>query len=580
MQMTYQEFKRRKALGIAGLINSSISPEQQADRMMFINDINENNKNKIREYNVWYSGDSDELMNFYTQHNAVGYNVDPLYNRNKKSYYWSVSSTEDDIKRTHSGQPRNVVDTLVNIISVPQLGVGSDNGILSDVSETLNKILEENNFTFKLQQYARPLTLVEGWGARKINWDSDFSDSPILIYYRADAVDFVYRYDKLVAIIYKDFYQNEKGRDFTLFETRRLAKVTCTDSRLECYGKKVLSLIIEKELFENVGNDQLKECELTDLPQLKDVEKKIIIYDYDSFLGAPSIYFADNNEDLYGRSIFTGKIDMFDDLDQCLSQASNAVRKSTPVEYLDELYLEKDRRTGLSIMPKVFDRKYVKYRSPAMGDGATGSHPITSTQPNFNIEQYDTHAVQLLLNIISGVMSPATLGIDIAKKDNAEAQREKEKVTIFTRNTIIEEEKKIYKRLCNDLLFANELMHSPDGTATCKKYSVFAYYKTFADDSFENKLEVVLSGWQAGIFSDEYALKMLHGDSLSAEAFKTELEFVKKKREENEQRAKEEEEEAMYGIEGADGGGYNDTVRKNFIENPEDNEINDDENEN
>jgi hypothetical protein len=55
-----------------------------------------------------------------------------------------------------------------------------------------------------------------------------------------------------------------------------------------------------------------------------------------------------------------------------------------------------------------------------------------------------------MMQIINGVMSPATLGIDISKRDNAEAQREKEKVTIFTRNGIIDTETPILKDLCDN----------------------------------------------------------------------------------------------------------------------------------
>ena len=39
---------------------------------------------------------------------------------------------------------------------------------------------------------------------------------------------------------------------------------------------------------------------------------------------------------------------------------------------------------------------------------------------------------------LQGIISPSTLGIDTKKLDNAEAQREKEKTTLYTRNAIVE----------------------------------------------------------------------------------------------------------------------------------------------
>ena len=357
MNITVKEYIRRKALGILGLIDSSIDPRVREDRLTFVNDINEILKDKLKEYNVWYAGDADELLNFYTRARTIEYNYDPLYNRNKKSYFWSVASTENDIKRTHSGQPRNIVDTLVDIVGLPNIFVGNEN--LDKVNSRLKEILLDNDFDRMLLQKARPLTFVEGWGAWKINWDKSFSDNPILLYYRADAVDFIFRNGKLVAIIYKDYYQDEKGKNYILFETRRIERREVKD---DATGLKssVPCLLIEKELFQITGQSEvLKKMKLTDLPQLKDTKEQLIVTNFDSFLGCPSIIFEDNNDDVYGRSIFTGKIDLFDDLDQCYSQAANTVRRSTTIEYFNTQYLEKDEHTGMPVMPKAFDRKYI-----------------------------------------------------------------------------------------------------------------------------------------------------------------------------------------------------------------------------
>lgn len=530
MNITVKEYVRRKALGLLGLLDSSIDPRVREDRLTFVNDINEILKDKLKEYNVWYAGDADELLNFYTRANTIDYNTDPLYNRNKKSYFWAVASTENDIKRTHSGQPRNIVDTLVDIVGLPNIFVGKPE--LKDIDSRLKDILDENGFDRMLLQKARPLTFVEGWGAWKINWDTSISDNPILLYYRADAVDFIFRNSRLIAIIYKDYYQDEKGRNYILFETRRIERREITD---EDTGIKstVPCLIIEKELFQITGQSEvLKPMKLKDLPQLKDTKEQIIVTNFDSFLGAPSIIYEDNHDDVYGRSIYTGKIDLFDDLDQCHSQAANTVRRSTSIEYFNTQYLEKNE-DGMPVMPHAFDRKYIAYKGGRTGDGTfDNAGPVQVVQPRLDFTSYSVEEQNILINILSGIMSPATLGIDVAKKDNAAAQREKEKVTIFTRNTVIYEETKIFKNLANDLLVAWELMHT--GRITCKKYDVSVQYEEFADASFENKLESVLAGWQAGLMSDEMALKYLHEGRLSPDALKKEIEWVEAQRQQSE----------------------------------------------
>lgn len=568
--ITVKEYIRQKALGLLGLIDSETDPRVREDRLTFVNDINEIKKDKLKEYNVWYTGDADELLNFYTRATTIDYNTDPLYNRNKKSYFWAVAATENDIKRTHSGQPRNIVDTLVNIIGIPKIFIGTDG--LGKIDDRLQEILEENNFARMLIQRARPLTYVEGWGAWKINWDLDFSDNPILLYYRADSVDFIFRSGKLIAIIYKDYYQDEKGHNYILFETRRIERRSVLNDRT---GLKqvVPCLIIEKELFQiNGDSDVLKPMKLTDLPQLKDTKPTFIITNFDRFLGCPSIIYEDNNDDNYGRSIYTGKIDLFDDLDQCHSQSANTVRRSTTHEYFNTQYLEKDEKTGMPIMPRDFDRKYIMFKGGRNGDGSFGAEgPVQVTQPRLDFMQYSVEETNILLNIVAGIMSPATLGIDIAKKDNAEAQREKEKVTIFTRNTTINEETKEWKILGNDLLVAWELMHT--GKITCRKYDISVQYEEFADVSFEAKLNTVLAGWQAGIMSDETALRYLYGDKLGKKEFGKELSWVEKQREKSESGGMADGIGGLFGSNPEDQGAYGelgaDNEHNEMMEKPE-----------
>lgn len=527
--LTHKEYIRLKTLGITGLIDSSIDPHVRAERYLFVNDINEVKKQRLEEYIVWYLGDSDRLKNFFTRANAISYNLDPLYNENKKSYFWAVSSTEHDIKRTHSGHPRNIVDTLVCIMTIPNITNDSDK--TSTVNDNLQKILKANHFKQQITQMSRPLTLVEGWGAWKINWDKKLSEYPILLYYRADRVDFIYQSGQLRAIIYKDFYQNAEGKDYVLYETRRLGDYT------DEAGNITTSLYIEKELYEVTKSDMLIPCELDTLPQLKDVTPRIIITNFKHFLGYPNIFYHDVSEEFYGRSVFTGKTDIFDDLDQCMSQGANAVRRSTIHEYFNALYLENDPETGLPVQPEAYDRKYIMYNGATGADGtASGSQPVQVVQPAINFTQYDEETRNLLLNAISGIMSPATLGIDIAKKDNADAQREKEKVTIFTRNNLLDEEEPIFEHICSDLLVAYELMNLKEGEELkCREYQINVQYPEFANDSWEKKLETVQMGWGGGLISDKMALDMLYGDSISKERKDEELKFLKEQREKSEQ---------------------------------------------
>lgn len=519
--MNFKDWIKKKVLGNAGLVKTD-NLRAESERLTFINNDAEITRQRLREYNIWYGGDGDELLNFYTYQNTLEYNFEPWYSRNKRNYFWAISSTEGDIKRTHSGQPRNIVDTLVNILRFPLIDCSeaeSEDGKFNRLQQIIDDCGLEK--IYKNQQL--PLTLVEGWGCFKINWDKTLSDYPFPLYYRADQVDFIYRSNRIVAIVFKDYYTDGENKNYLLAETRSIK-----------FEEGIRYLLIEKELFRaNDSNEFVERIEQPwgeIVPELKEAyeNRRVRVDNFNKLLAVPCVIFENTARvGGYGRSIFTGKIDLFDDLDQCLSQNSNAVRKSTPVEYYNSDFLERDPDTGMPIQPKAYDRKYSVYAGQRDGNGgSTSSDPVQVTQPNLNFEQYTANAIQILLQIVNGLMSPATIGIDIAKKDNAEAQREKEKVTIFTRNGIIDALVPIYKELCSELLCSYELMHT--GLITKQSYDVSVKFNEFADDSYENKLEKLGQAFDNQLISEEMFMKKLYDNDLTKDEFEKELNWLKK----------------------------------------------------
>lgn len=522
--MTILERMRARIRGVAGSVLKTKRPDD--DRTTFINDNEKLGRMKLKEYDVWYDGDGDELLNFYTRENYIGFNYEPFYMRNKKNYFWAISSTEAQIKRTHSGQPRNIVDTLVNIMPFPLISAGED-------TKKLQAVVKESGLEQVYKDEQLPLTLVEGWGCWKINWDKDVSDYPSVEYVSAENVDFIYKNGKIIGIVFKNYYTSDKKR-YLLLETRSIEWKPNSSADAEgSEGERVL--VITNELYELPTNmaatdddTPLKKVDLKTVPALDSVEERIEIGPFDKLFAVPCVLLGNTSRQWgYGRSIFTGKIDLFDDLDQALSQSSNAVRLSTPIEYIDEEYLERDKN-GLPKKPKAYDRKYVMMKGQKNGDGLATGQPVQITQPSIEFSRYSDHAVQILLQILNGILSPATLGIDIAKKDNAAAQREKEKVTIFTRNALINGEERILRSLMEQMLMAKEFMDT--GAVSVHTYDISVKFNEFADDSFENKLEALGKAYDMEEISTDMYLNKLYGDTLSAEERAAEKEFLESAR--------------------------------------------------
>lgn len=509
--MTLKEWIRKKVLSFLGMNKYESTPGD--DKLTFINDRDFIMKQKIREYNVWYLGDSDELLNYYTRNNTINYNYEPFYQRNKMCYFWSVASTENDIKRTHSGLARAIIDILVAIIEQPeikgQLGPGD-----TSTDALIQAIIEDNDFWKLYTQVQLPMTLVEGWGCWKINWNTDLSKYPIIEYVKAEGVEFIKRSNRLIGVIFKETYEDKNGKHFMITETRR---------------KEHGNLYIEKELFELSGEDDvLQPREFKDVPELAHIEKGFKIENFDKLLCVPCVFYEDTDGVMQGRSLYAGLIDLFDDLDQCLSQSSNAVRRSTPIEYFNTDFLERDEKTGMPIQPKSFDRKYSGYSTGKDANGApTGTDlPVYTSQPKIDFGQYDAQAQSITFQILNGKLSPATLGIEVSRKDNAAAQREKEKVTIATRNMLTRIERKILAELFTQALCAYELMST--GMCTIMDYNVSVKYNEFADASFESKVQSVVPAYKDMVISTEMFLAKLYGDSLTPAEYAREKEFLDK----------------------------------------------------
>lgn len=520
--MNYKSKLKKKILSLLGVVKYD-GPVVE-EKNTFINDPAKVLIRRIREYNVWYNGEEGELLNFYSVNNVINYNYEPMYDRAKRSYFWSIISTENDVKITHSGQPRNIIDTITNIIRFPVIKADTNQGIMPEdmcnvVNKNLQSIIKHTNIKSIYKNQQMPLTLVEGWGCYKINWDKDLSDYPIISYYRAENVDFIKQMGILVGVVFKDYYTDGITK-YLVQEIRHLKY----DDELQ---KRVL--VIEKHAFmmTDTGDpDFSQEISLNTIPGLSEKEKYIELGPLNILLCVPSIFFEDTSSSgAPGRSIFTGKISLFDDLDQALSQSSNAVRKSTPVEYFNTEYAERDPKTGMPKQPHSYDRSYVMMAGARNADGTSTGQAVQTTQPNIDFSKYSAEAIQILMQIISGLLSPATIGIDIAKKDNAEAQREKEKVTIFTRNALIDVETEILKNLMSQCLCALEYIQK--GEITVQEYDISIKFSEFADDSYENKLKTLGDALDSQTISEDMYMQRLYGDSLSDKEYKRELEWLK-----------------------------------------------------
>lgn len=491
---------KQRILRFLGLEKLAGNPNQE--RMALVNDPDDVKLQNAQEARVWYMGNSNDLLAYYTGEAIAGFAHNQIYNRNRANYFWGISPEEANIKRVHSGLPRAIVDTLVSVVGVPKI-TGTPKCGEGEID--VSKLLNECGFLEEYTERQMPLTLAEGWGAWKVSVGADarVSEWPTVQFYEASDVDFAVRNGKAIGVVFKNYYR-QGNKDYLLLETRRINE----------RGNSA----IEYELYQLGKNDELKPVPMETvegLEGLKDVE----FPGFKKVLAVPCHFFSDPDNPGYGRSVFAGKIDLFDDIDQSLSQRSQTSRVSTPVEYYSPDVLGRDGN-GNPKMPKVYNRQYVQKSGIPDGDGRIDTS-IQTTQPNLNLSQYNEEQQALVSMALTGIISPSTLGLGISKRDNAEAQREKEKVTIMTREKIVARETEILRDLAEVATAMKVYMDT--GAVPLDEPEISVRFSDFANPSFESQSRTLLPMWQAGAISNEMYVEKLYGEDLKGDDREREL---------------------------------------------------------
>ena len=411
---------------------------------------------------IWYRGDSEELSQMYKQ--IPG----------DKTKFWSAVPTVGmEIRKIHVGLPGIIVDTLSNIVVADMNDIKLDNR-----QEDWDKIEKENNF-IELLSEAIVESLVVGDGAFKISFDSVLSKYPIIEFYPGDKIDIIYDRGRVKEVVFKAVYDH-KGQEYILFET---------------YGKGYINYVLTKN-----G----RECDIKSIPETSNL---VNVRWQDKFMMAlPIKFFKSSKWQGRGKSIFDGKCDAFDSLDESWSQWLDALRANRTKEYIPDNMLPRNPDTGEILRPNAFDNRYIK-TDASMGE--TSKNLISLQQGDIPHESYLSTYITALDLCLQGLISPSTLGIDVKKLDNAEAQREKEKATLYTRNKIVDVLQNILPKLVNITMMAYDTYNM----VPIKELEVEVPFGEYANPSFESQVETVAKAKTGGIMSIEASVDELYGDS-------------------------------------------------------------------
>ena len=248
-------------------------------------------------------------------------------------------------------------------------------------------------------------------------------------------------------------------------------------------------------------------------------------YDVDFYdnviMAVPMQIYESNKFEGRGGSIFDGKLDSFDAFDEVWSQWMEALRKGRAITFIPEDLIPKDPKIGETIRPNPFDNTFIKVKSSF---SESGGSEINTEQPAIPHDSYAATYCTALDLCLQGIISPSTLGIDVKKLDNAEAQREKEKTTLYTRNAIIEALQSTLPQLVNASVNAYNILNH----LSVEDVKVDIPFGEYANPSFESQVETLAKARPGSpVMSVEAQVEELYGDSKDEEWKKAEITRLK-----------------------------------------------------
>ena len=415
---------------------------------------------------IWARGDASEIQDMYKI-------MPGTVNRIR---FWAAVPTEgNDINKLHTGLPKLMRRILTDIV-ISDMGKITVDGKWESMWAEIGKDSEFEDIIEK----ALDEILTVGDGAFRVVLQPKLSELPIIEFVPGDCIEYVTERGRLKEIIFRTVYAKKEGT-FILEEH---------------YGRNY----VRAELLK--GKNPVPLNTITDTESLSPE----VTFTGNFMLAVRFMAFKSDKYPDRGASIFDGKADAFDSLDESWSQWMDALRRGRSREYIPENMLPINPKTGAIQPPNAFDNAYIKISKP-MAEGS--GDKIDVEQPAIPHDSYLATYSNALDLALQGVLSPSTLGIDIKKLDNAEAQREKEKVTLYTRNKLVRAVQKTVPKVVDMALKAYMTLNkTPIEDVTCE-----VAFGEYANPSFESQVETVGKAKAQGIMSTEACVEEMYGDS-------------------------------------------------------------------
>jgi hypothetical protein len=453
---------------------------------------------ELRENQVWYRGNPEELEYFFKQ----VYNV---YQKSARSPYAVAESqtkfwrtVSGDVPRVHSGLPKLATQAIVNLIA----GNGYDININDNEAEVerLQEILDENDFDSLLQEAIS----TEAWAGFvyfKISHDLELSEKPIIEVVspfdakcevkrgRVKSITFIVKQDQdeeeEIEIHEKYYLENGKLKvDYKAYKKEQEVELP---EEYQEYETNYPLTFIPAMLKNNTGHNS----RFPNLP--------------------------------YGESDFTSVQSLFHMLDDLMSQTELEVSNAIATKFINSKLIPKD----INGKPYKYDRNQTNQEitSNDMEDDAFDLRKFVSVlQPDIRVDRYDQVIRDTYARILTNMgISPLTVGLPGFESVQASAasQREREKASIRTRAKKLKLWKEALTKLFANILKYDDYLNNRSEGA----YEITVDFAQYAVPTLDERIQTIGQAVQLNIMSIEKAVDELYPELSEEERNKIILEI-------------------------------------------------------
>lgn len=374
---------------------------------------------KYSEWGAWYSGDPEELLNFYT--------VMAIGAESAQEKFWARIETEERAGIVHLPAAGDVAETSANLLFSENPRYNFDEKAIS--GERINSFISENALSAILLESAELSAAISGC-MLKIDIEPTLEKIPLVsVIVPKQFFPTFWRGRLWEVLFYRVVKETDSGIVYRLFENRK---------------REGSSLLIEYKLMKGTTDNVGQEIDFNMIDETSNLNLESVKYDNIDGLGCVYVPNMRPNKlqpaSCLGINDYSNCITLLDSLDFAWTSWMRDIELGMAQIFVDESLLTKqksDTSGTLNYLNKFskFKKSFIKLDLTSWKMGGENVKPIDSLQFDIRVDQHSKTCEQLFYQIVNQCgYSPQTFGIgDFGTAQSGTALKIRENKSQLTR---------------------------------------------------------------------------------------------------------------------------------------------------